>query len=115
MSLEGQKCCETVRDAGYTMIAHWSPCSNKAKVERDGKFYCGVHDPERLKAKQAARDAESQRVVKLARLDIKLRAVRSEIADRAIECQPPIDDLHIDRLITKAKALKAEIEALEGE
>jgi hypothetical protein len=23
-------------------------CPNNAKVERDGKPYCGIHDPERL-------------------------------------------------------------------
>lgn len=27
---------------------YFRPCPNSAKVERDGKPYCGVHDPERL-------------------------------------------------------------------
>jgi hypothetical protein len=27
---------------------------NNASVERDGKHYCGIHDPERLKLKRAA-------------------------------------------------------------
>ena len=31
-------------------------CFNKAKVERSGKWYCGVHDPVRQAEKQAERD-----------------------------------------------------------
>lgn len=36
-------------------------CENKAKVERDGKPYCGVHDPEKRKKKDAERKAEWDR------------------------------------------------------
>lgn len=31
------------------------PCPNRGKVERDGFAFCGVHDPERVKAKEAER------------------------------------------------------------
>lgn len=37
------------------------PCGYNGKVERDGRWYCCLHDPERLAAAQAARDAEWQR------------------------------------------------------
>lgn len=37
------------------------PCGKKAKVERDGKPYCGVHDPEKRKAKDAERQVEWDR------------------------------------------------------
>ena len=33
--------------------SHYRPCTNKAKVERNGKHYCGIHDPEAQKAKEA--------------------------------------------------------------
>ncbi len=33
---------------------HRWPCSYQAKVQREGKGYCGIHDP----VKKAARDAE---------------------------------------------------------
>lgn len=36
-------------------------CGKTAKVERDGKWYCGIHDPVRLAEKRAARDAEYDR------------------------------------------------------
>lgn len=37
---------------------YWHQCDRPAKVERDGKHYCGVHDPERRAAKERAEDAE---------------------------------------------------------
>ena len=36
---------------------HSHPCANKGTVERDGKPYCGVHDPQKVAARQARRDA----------------------------------------------------------
>ena len=36
----------------------WYKCPNRAKVERDGKFYCGAHDPERIRAKNDALSAK---------------------------------------------------------
>ena len=33
-------------------------CGRRGKVERGGKAYCLVHDPERIAARQAARDAQ---------------------------------------------------------
>lgn len=38
-----------------------SPCSKAAKVERDGKSYCTIHDPERRKAKDAEREERWKR------------------------------------------------------
>ena len=46
---------------------HWGPrvtkvnCRNKAKVEHDGKSYCGTHDPVRIAAKKKLREAAWQR------------------------------------------------------
>ena len=37
---------------------HYASCGNKAKISRDGKAYCGVHDPERLDALSKAREAK---------------------------------------------------------
>jgi hypothetical protein len=53
-----EKCCKLVRD-GFASF----PCGRKAKVERDGKHYCGIHDPAkreaRTKAIRALLDAEA--------------------------------------------------------
>ena len=35
-----------------------SPCARTAKVERNGKHYCGIHDPVSVAEKRAKRDAE---------------------------------------------------------
>jgi uncharacterized Zn finger protein (UPF0148 family) len=45
------KCCAFVYRPGRFRA---SPCAKAAKVERDGKLYCGTHDP---LAAQARRDA----------------------------------------------------------
>ena len=48
---EKRKCCyQKFQNSRYY------PCGNNAKVLRDGKNFCGVHDPERL---QAIHDATS--------------------------------------------------------
>lgn len=33
------------------------PCVNAGKVERDGRWYCGIHDPVKVAARKAKRDA----------------------------------------------------------
>jgi glycine/D-amino acid oxidase-like deaminating enzyme len=33
-------------------------CSNTGRIERDGKFYCGIHDPEAEKARRAKHEAK---------------------------------------------------------
>jgi len=57
--IENYKCCEQVYSGSpyfpYT-------CGKTAKVERDGKHYCGIHDPvrraEKQREKREAWDAE---------------------------------------------------------
>ena len=45
---KGELCSAKVCDASG--FSHY-PCSRKAKVERNGKLYCTIHDPEYIKAK----------------------------------------------------------------
>lgn len=49
------KCQERVYGAN---AFHSHQCGNTAKVERDGRWYCGTHDPVRLREKQAERNAK---------------------------------------------------------
>lgn len=46
------RCEVSVSDGGIWPSFH--KCCNKGKVQVDGKWYCGIHDP----AKQAERDAK---------------------------------------------------------
>lgn len=51
--------CEAVRwQRGHF---HSYVCGKPAKIERDGKWYCGIHDPVRVDTKRAERDAEVNR------------------------------------------------------
>lgn len=49
-----QQCCKEVWRSGT-----WRPgrCSKPGKIEREGKFYCSVHDPVARSARNAERDA----------------------------------------------------------
>lgn len=65
-------CCACVRNG----VEGWrrASCSRSATVERDGKPYCGQHDPEaiesRLKAERAAWDAKYDRKKAARRLEL---------------------------------------------
>lgn len=48
-------CCEKTWPKGHS--GSW-PCANPAKVIRDGKPYCGVHDPVKVKARWEQKSAE---------------------------------------------------------
>lgn len=70
MDTEKPRCCVIM--PSKFMWSNGSRCTRKAKVERDGKHYCGVHDPVRLKTAQNERDAiyreqsrERQRIYRL--------------------------------------------------
>lgn len=51
-----QKCCKGVRISGLSFYRE-KPCGRTARVERDGKYYCLMHDPVRCKMKSDKRDA----------------------------------------------------------
>lgn len=50
---EKQKCC-----GQRWFHFSWVSCGKTGKTERDGKFYCGRHDPVRRKEKEDARSAK---------------------------------------------------------
>ncbi len=51
-----QMCSEKVFKGWHTYA-----CSNPAKVERNAKWFCGTHDPERVAARKAKKDGERDR------------------------------------------------------
>ena len=54
MSTEKHDCCASVSPGTYSF--RHSKCSKTAKYERDGKWYCGTHDPVAIKARDDARN-----------------------------------------------------------
>lgn len=62
-----------------------SPCTKKAMVTRDGKAYCTIHDPVRVKIKAEERDAKwAKKNAEIDRRSIKTAAYRN-IAKIAVE------------------------------
>lgn len=53
---EKHKCCANIPVP--QSCARFRPCAKAGKVMRDGKWYCGIHDPESEKARRAAIDAK---------------------------------------------------------
>ena len=53
------RCSEEVFDHSYRWPRSHG-CSRTMKVTRDGKPYCNQHDPEKVAAKRAAREAQYQ-------------------------------------------------------
>lgn len=55
MTEQVRMCCEIIRGS-FSWSGH--ACPHRAKVERDGKWYCGTHDPVAAKARRDKKHAE---------------------------------------------------------
>ena len=56
-----EKCCGRIWDSfGFGAFA---PCSNTGKVERDGKWWCGIHDPVKVAEKRAAKSVAYEKKI----------------------------------------------------
>lgn len=51
-----QMCSERVYSTGGSMRGH--PCGAPAKMQHEGRHYCGRHDPAKAAARRAATDAK---------------------------------------------------------
>lgn len=71
--------CEAMVVDRQSMIGRRHQCRNTAKVERDGKAFCAVHDPIVLKQKEKVRD----RVFEAKRRD-RLRAIQDQQIGAAV-------------------------------
>jgi hypothetical protein len=60
-------------------------CPNKVKVERNGKGYCGVHDPDRLKGISAARRARTRARWDAEAAVLRAKADLARLRDRAAD------------------------------
>ena len=85
--MSGHTCCEPMRAIGW---GRSYACGAKAKVERDGRWYCLRHDPVARKARADAKDAERRAAQQ--RLRERLNKSKAEAAEqkRRAECY---DDL----------------------
>jgi hypothetical protein len=65
-------------------------CSKTGKVERDGKWYCGVHDPETVAARNAKRTAEFEKDWAVRKARMKLEAAAPDLLALLVESQTSI-------------------------
>jgi hypothetical protein len=84
----------------------WShyPCSKKAKVNRNGKDYCGIHDPQKVAARNAKQEAKWDAQRRLNAMQFAVRLARENAIDTLKEISP--DNL------TEHPALKTALEEL---
>lgn len=101
-AMEKQRCCNTK----WTYGGYRRACTKTAKVERDGKWYCGVHDPV-ARAEKAEARLEQWRTK--AQADIKARAEKESAAAE----QKRRADLY-DELVEALKEMHSITSGVEG-
>jgi uncharacterized Zn finger protein (UPF0148 family) len=100
MTKEKQKCSEIVWPAG-AFRGH--QCHNSAKIQRDGKWFCGTHDPVAVIEKRDKKNAEFRaEVAARQKLQSEAAAKRNE-QERRAACFPEL-----------LEALKLALQALEA-
>ena len=101
---EQKRCCERVYGPGRWSIGH--QCTSKAKIEHDGRHYCGRHDPQAKAKKEAERMKEIQDKYAAANRE------RRAAADRQAQLEK---DAERYRFLRDAETLNQVIwDALEG-
>lgn len=58
MAVNKKQCSERVAPPGQWGSFQQHQCNKKAVVEREGKAYCKIHDPEYIKTKNEKRQAK---------------------------------------------------------
>lgn len=61
--MDNKQQCQAMVWSGYNRYR----CSKNAKVEREGKCYCNIHDPVRIAEKRKIKDREFEEEYKLKR------------------------------------------------
>ena len=82
--MSAHKCEESVRVPGRW--PRFNPCGKSAKVENNGKWYCGIHSPDAVAARRAKSDAKWQANRAAMQAQSDLEAERK----RRAECYPDL-------------------------
>ena len=100
---KGEQCSATIWGE---RVQSWQ-CQKKAVIERDGKLYCRIHDPEYIKAKQEKKQAEWDKEL----AERNQRWHRREVLNSIFK---GVDTTTIEHNIKKYKAAPDLYEALKG-
>ena len=88
----------------YGDWGHSNQCENRAKMEHEGKHFCGVHDPVKRKAKEDAKRDEWNAQRNRNRNDHARRALALELLASVIKN----NDENYSDFISRAKKLEQE-------
>lgn len=113
-------CSESVRAGTAGWRTSYKRCSRAATVERNGKPYCGQHDPEaitsRRQAKSAEWDAAHERKAARYRLEAAapdlLAALKCFLDDSRFQVGIGGNPIAVDRMIDAARAAIAKAEGV---
>lgn len=87
-----------------------SNCSKAAKIERNGKWYCGVHDPEKVAARAAKRTEEFEAGWAIRKARMKLEAAAPDLLAALKGVLAVSDRQTIEYDMARAAIAKAETE-----
>lgn len=108
---EKHQCCAVMRKgSGYHRYN--VACENSGKVERDGHWYCGTHDPEAIAEKNRARtaarkakwdeyDAARQREDRQRKATVRILSLSGQVYKALLKELP---ERQMDELITEFQA-----------
>lgn len=110
--MSANKCCKTV---GWDVLynEHFE-CGKPGKVERDGKWYCGIHNPERAEVRQAERNAkyEKDRALTSARWEVS--RLEKRVVENVLDTYEPLPPF-LRALRSELRAAKAKVAELEAQ
>jgi len=113
--MSAHMCCEKVRKGGDRWRSYYRPCKRPGSVERDGKWYCGQHDPvareERFQksvAETKARWAEEAKANRIRAAAPQLLEALQGMFDLVGDRAPEWDDSRIDAAVAAIAAATGE-------
>jgi uncharacterized Zn finger protein (UPF0148 family) len=109
MNESKKQCSEKVFPSGLYGSFHGYSCSKPATVERDGKWYCKIHDPEYVKAKDAKKRAKWDKKYKD---DMERAELRSTAINACTKINPDNPQAVAESIEDMYEALKASLSAL---
>lgn len=104
----GHQCAGKIRLG--TSWPRYVPCKRPGKVQSDGKWWCGIHDPQARQAKQDKRDAEWKAKVEADRKVMRLQFSAPTLLSALKEALPWLEQRGNEDIVVKVKAAIREAE-----
>lgn len=113
--MSSNKCCAPMKWDSWNR-RHLA-CGKPGKVERGGQWYCGIHDPERVKAKEQARAEKYQKMFALSDARRDISVIEKRIVDAVCYCIENAFELpaNVQAVAEELEAAKAKVAELEAQ